>query len=235
MEKILFLTSSPFTVPGGALNNANGFVDKLKRAAEKYKRALFVTAFPDDIAETKCFAEGIKGAAHDSGIEFDTYNILDRQNELQAAELVAKSDFLILGGGHVPTQAAFFEKIRLRELLEDFSGVIFGISAGSMNSATLVYAQPELDGEVLDPSYRRFIPGLGLTDYMLIPHYNKIKDSVLDGKRIFEDVTYPDSIGREFFAICDGSYLYSVNGEEQLFGECYKISDGIITRIRGEN
>lgn len=63
MEKILFLTSSPLTVPGGPLNNANGFVDKLKNAAEKYKKALFVTAFPDDIAETKCFAEGIKEEA----------------------------------------------------------------------------------------------------------------------------------------------------------------------------
>ena len=33
--------------------------------------------------------------------------------------------------------------------MEDFDGVIFGISAGSMNSAEEVYAQPELDGERL--------------------------------------------------------------------------------------
>ena len=64
--------------------------------------------------------------------------------------------------------------------------MIFGISAGSMNSAEEVYAQPELDGESLDPDYKRFITGLGLTKTKLIPHYQDIKDRFLDGKRLFE-------------------------------------------------
>ena len=104
--------------------------------------------------------------------------------------------------------------------------MIFGISAGSMNSAEEVYAQPELEGESLDPNFVRFIPGLGLTKTKLLPHYQDTKDSCLDGKRLFEDITYPDSMGHTFIAIPDGSYLYSEDGKEELMGEHFVISDG---------
>jgi dipeptidase E len=231
MGKILFLTSSPFIHRGGAFNEANGFAEKLKKAAEKYKKALFITAFPDNYEGTDGFAEEIRQTALATCIEFDTYNILDRRNESQAETLVKNSNFIILGGGHVPTQAEFFRKIKLKELLAGFDGIIFGISAGSMNSATTVYAQPELEGEADDKEYVRFFEGLGLTDYMLLPHYQDTKDTILDGKRLFEDITYPDSYNHKFYAICDGSYLYSADGQTQIYGESYLISDGEIARI----
>lgn len=44
-------------------NNENGFVDKLRKAAEKNKNALFITASPDDAVETKKFADSIRRAA----------------------------------------------------------------------------------------------------------------------------------------------------------------------------
>ncbi len=231
MNKILFLTSSPFTKPGGPFNDSYGFLGRLKKAARQNRNALFITASPDDIDETKKFAEAVWWTAKFSEIEFDSYGILDRQTQNCAEELVNKSNFLILGGGHVPTQAAFFEEIKLKSLLERFEGVILGISAGSMNAASIVYAQPELEGEATDPDYKRFFSGLGLTDYTLIPHYNTTKNAILDGKKLFEEITYPDSMGREFYAICDGSYLYSENGREQIFGEAYRIHDGTIEKL----
>ncbi len=231
MNKTLFLTSSPFTKPGGPLNNRYGFVDRLKKATRQNRNALFITASPDDIDETKQFAEGFRWTAKFSDIEFDFYRILDRQTQNCAEELINKSNFLILGGGHVPTQAAFFEEIKLKSLLERFEGVILGISAGSMNAASTVYALPELKGEATDPDYRRFFSGLGLTDYMLIPHYNTTKNAILDGKKLFEEITYPDSMEHEFYAICDGSYLYSKDGYEQIFGEAYRIHGGTIENL----
>ncbi|MDE5548100.1 MAG: Type 1 glutamine amidotransferase-like domain-containing protein [Clostridia bacterium] len=231
MNKILFLTSSPFTEPGGPLNDSYGFVDRLKKAIRQNRNALFITASPDDIDGTKQFAEGFRWTAKFSDIEFDSYRILDRQTQNCAEELINKSNFLILGGGHVPTQAAFFEEIKLKSLLERFEGVILGISAGSMNAASVVYAQPELEGEATDPAYKRFFSGLGLTDYNLLPHYNFTKNVILDGKKLFEEITYPDSMEREFYAICDGSYLYSENGYEQIFGEAYRIHNGTIEKL----
>ena len=43
---------------------------------------------------------------------------------------------LIFPGGHVPTQNAFYHRLRLRA----FSGLVIAWSAGSMNCAETVYA-----------------------------------------------------------------------------------------------
>ena len=103
-----------------------------------------------------------------------------------------------------------------------------------MNSADVVYAQPEEEGEAVDPAYRRFLTGLGLTKTMLLPHYQKVRDDVLDGLRLFEDITCSDSRGRTFYAIPDGSYLFIKDGREELRGEAYRIRDGRMTRIAAE-
>jgi dipeptidase E len=66
---------------------------------------------------------------------------------------------------------------------------------------------------------------------MLLPHYQLTKDEVLDGKRLFEDITYTDSIGRKFYAIVDGSFLFIEDGSESLFGEAYLIENGEISKI----
>ena len=160
--------------------------------------------------------------------------MLDDRNRRNAAALVLSSNFLILSGGHVPTQNRFFREIGLRELLSGFDGLVMGISAGSMNSADLVYAQPELDGEATDPQYQRFLPGLGLTKTMLLPHYQMVREDMLDGLRVFEDITYPDSIGRRFYALVDGSYLLVRDGTETLCGEAYRIADGKCAQISAE-
>ena len=228
MSKILFLTSSPFVGKGLPFNSENEFTSRMQRAVQKYNKALFITASPDDEEETDAFAYGIKYTAEISGMTFESYNVLGRRNQNDASKLVKESDFIVLGGGHVPTQKKFFDEIGLKELLNDFEGVIFGISAGSMNSATEVYAQPELEGESVNPDYIRFFPGLGLTNTQLLPHYQYTKDILLDGKKLFEDITYSDSVGHEFIAIPDGSYLYSEDGKEEIMGKYFVIRNGMI-------
>ena len=114
-------------------------------------------------------------------------------------------------------------------------GIVIGISAGTMNSADRVYAQPELDGEAVDPDYKRYIRGLGLTKTNILPHYQMVKDSMLDGMRLFEDITYKDSMGKRFLALPDGSYLLSVHGKESVWGEAYEIKDGCLHQISREN
>ena len=54
-----------------------------------------------------------------------------------------------------------------------------------------------------------------------------VKDRMLDGRRLFEDITYPDSWGRSFLALCDGSYLLCEEGRETIFGEAYRIENGV--------
>lgn len=232
MAKQLFLVSSPFTEPGKPLNKSNQFVERLLKC--EHHSALMVTSAPSDIRFSESFSYAIQHTMALSGITFENYIILDDRNKMDAQELVAASDFIILGGGHVPTQNAFFAEIGLKDCMKNFDGTVLGISAGSMNAASIVYAQPEEEGEAADPNYRRFLKGLGLTNVMLLPHYQDTKDRILDGKILFEEVTYPDSFGRQFIAICDGSYLYADGTAERICGEAYLIQNGTIRKICDE-
>ena len=232
MAKQLFLVSSPFTEPGKPLNKSNQFVERLLKC--EHHSALMVTSAPSDIRFSESFSYAIQHTMALSGITFENYIILDDRNKMDAQELVAASDFIILGGGHVPTQNAFFAEIGLKDCMKNFDGTVLGISAGSMNAASIVYAQPEEEGEAADPNYRRFLKGLGLTNVMLLPHYQDTKDRILDGKILFEEVTYPDSFGRQFIAICDGSYLYADGTAERICGEAYLIQNGTISKICDE-
>lgn len=226
---IAFITSSPFIdgAPRAILSNANQFIDRIREVLPPFPRCLYICSSPENREDTCSYGADTFTAFAEAGMPFSSYAILDGYNADRAADLIADSDFIILCGGHVPTQNAFFQEIGLRELLTDFDGVIMGISAGSMNSADTVYVQPEDPGES-DPEFERFAPGLGLTEVNVCPHYQKVKDSLLDGLRLFEDITYADSMDHEFFALPDGSYFYQDEEQLLLCGKAYRIKDGIL-------
>ncbi len=229
-----FLTSS-HNVPGRPeLNPANGFAASLLQAVPSPCRGLAVCASPDSYEETDFFCGSVREGFECSGVQFSRFDILDRRTQDQAPELVHGAQLIILMGGHVPTQNRFFQEIRLRELMADCDCVVTGISAGSMNAADVVYAQPELEGESVDPDYQRFLPGLNLTKTMILPHHQRAWHAWLDGKRLFEDISVEDSMGREFYCLPDGSLLYIENGHEEIRGECWLWADGRHTKVCGE-
>ena len=228
---ICFLTSRVDLPDMGTLNPANRFIDELRLRFPNPCRALHICSDPDGWNKTDYYAALTKKMFEDGGFTFECFYTLDSRNEDLAKELVRESNLLILSGGHVPTQNLFFNKIGLRSLLKDFDGIVIGMSAGSMNSADVVYSQPEEEGEAIDPEYQRFLTGLGLTKINLLPHYQKNKDNVLDGLRIYEDIACSDSIGKTFYAIPDGSYLFINAGKEELRGEAYMVKDGVISKV----
>ena len=229
---ILFVTSSPYIegAPGAFLSNNNGFIDRIREALPPNPRALFICSDPDDHNGTCRFAAETTAAFALEGMSFSSYHVLDWTTARRAYQLISTTDFIILCGGHVPTQNAFFRKIRLRHLLRHFYGVVMGVSAGSMNSADIVYVQPEEPGESV-PEFPRFVQGLGLTEVNILPHYQKVKDNYLDGKRLFEDITYADSQGNCFFALPDNSYIYQDEENLLLFGEGYCLRSGILDQL----
>lgn len=231
---ICFLTSRIDNPETGELNPANQFLDELKSHFPKPCRALDVCSDPDSWKIMDYYASLTKKMFENAGFVFERFLSLDSRNAEQAAQLVRESNLMILSGGHVPTQNRFFEKVRLRDLMKNYEGIIIGISAGSMNSADEVYAQPEEEGEASNPTYRRFLTGLALTKTNLLPHYQENKDDVLDGLRIYADIACPDSMGRTFYAIPDGSYLFVNPDKEELRGEAYRIQNGVFRQISSQ-
>ncbi|MCD8326922.1 MAG: Type 1 glutamine amidotransferase-like domain-containing protein [Lachnospiraceae bacterium] len=234
---IAFLTSSPngryrekdhrSIVP---LNPENGFTDNLRKYWKDEAKGLLLSAMPDLPEVNDAISSSMKETFNASGFPVKRMDTCDSRDYSQVQRL-ADYDFLILGGGHVPTQHAFFERIGLREALQKYDGIVIGISAGTMNSAKIVYAQPEEEGESIAPSYQRYLNGLDITDINILPHYQAVKDDVLDGRRLFEDITYSDSQGHQFYAVVDGSYLLVENREQTLYGEAYLISNGQIRQV----
>ena len=228
---VCFLTSRTDDPATGRLNPANRFIDELRLRFPNPCHALDICSDPDGWGQTDYYATLTKQMFEEAGFAFERFCTLDSRNEAQAAELVRASNLLILSGGHVPTQNRFFQKICLRSLLKEYDGVVVGISAGSMNSADEVYAHPEEEGEAVDPAYQRFLPGLNLTKVNLLPHYQENRDDILDGMKIYQDIACPDSRGRTFIAIPDGSYLFIDAFSEELRGEAYLVKDDSVSQI----
>ncbi|MBR1873067.1 MAG: hypothetical protein IJ795_07675 [Bacteroidales bacterium] len=235
---VLYLTGSPTRYGEESFTRDNGFLDDVKaelHAVSPRPNVLLVSAAPDDVAFTDSVLKGMSDCIHASGIETARIIMLDRRNAGQAAKLVKWAHWIILCGGHVPTQNRFLHEIGLREELKGFDGVVMGCSAGSMNCADRVYSHPELPGEVIDPGYKRWLRGLGLTDIQIIPHLGQVRDACVDGKRLFEDIAFPDSWGHSFYTFRDGGFIKVKDGRSTLYGEAYEISRGSMRRICEEN
>lgn len=229
---IAFLTSSPciYGAPRAILNPENSFLHNLFSCLPPNPRCLFICSGPDTPHLTDRFAGEMKAAFEEAGMVFSDFRILDRRTDKNAQLMIWQSDFIILAGGHVPTQNAYFQEIGLKELLRNYQGVVMGISAGTMNAAERVYVQPEEEGESA-PEFLRFLPGLGITKVNILPHYQQVKDDVLDGLRLYEDITFDDSYGECFFVFVDGTYLMIEDGRTILYGEAYCLRDAVMEKI----
>lgn len=234
---IIFLTSSPsgpLDKPNyeRKLDKSNFFLFNLKKYWKKEMKGLIICAFPDSYEsndEMKCF---FYDAFRNSGLPFISLDLWDHRIKFVD---IHEYDFIMLAGGHVPTENKYFKEIQLKEKMKGYKGIIMGVSAGSMNSADIVYVQPELEGESIDVYFERFIEGLGITNINVLPHYQMVKNYVLDNKRLFEDITYKDSVNQSFYALCDGSYILIDEYETKLYGEAYLIKDCIISKICDSN
>lgn len=240
--KTLFLTSSPTgeyrsSKPAGfkGFNPANGMVSELKRVWKEDARCLLIAAFPEAFSGNDQMRDYFEQVLLDTGLSIAGLELCDDRNAGRIVPNLDDYDMIILSGGHVPTELAFFNRIGLPEKIRSFDGIVMGISAGSMNCSETVYAQPEMPGEGKDPKYRKFLPGLGLTKYNILPHYQAVKDDLVDGLRLMEEITFPDSVGHTFYAIPDGSYLlqhgFSDGARAQIRGQAYRVRDGKIREI----
>lgn len=214
------------------LYTINDFEKNLKKLWKENSKILYITADPESQETNNGIIESFKNCLQKSNLSLSSIDLCDGLNNKQKLE---EYEVIILGGGHVPTQNKFFEKINLAERIKSFEGIIIGISAGSMNSAQIVYAQPELEGEAIDPNYKRFLKGLNLTKFQVLPHYYSVKEEKLDGLRIIEDITYNDSVGRCFYVIPDGSYIYQTKNECYLYGEGFTVKDKTMVKICDNN
>jgi dipeptidase E len=214
----------------GLLLPCNGFTYLLGKDWVKDSKVLIITASPGEYERNDSILACMREAFPMSGLSISFMDICDDRKEY-LADRINEMDAVLLSGGHVPTQNAFFQRIGLKEKIANYHGIVVAYSAGSMNCAELVYASPEVEGEALDPNYKRWIPGLGLTKVNIFPHFEDMGEEWLDGMRVVEDIVYKDSFFHEIIALNNGAFIVVENGKHTLYGEAYRIKDGNMEQI----
>ena len=207
------------------LPETNGLLKCIKDVWEKDSKVMIISGSPEYFDKNDSVLFCLKGAFSLSELGTSEVLMCDERNK-EIIERLPEIDVLILAGGHVPTQNSFMKTIGLKERLQSWDGLLIAWSAGSMNCAEMVYAGPELPGEAIDPNYQRWICGLGITKTNIFPHFETLKDEMLDGMRLIEDITYSDSMGHEIIALNNGSFIVVDNGTEVLYGGAYSIKNG---------
>ena len=212
------------------LPETNGLLKTIQEFWKTDSKVMIICGSPEDYGQNDSVLFCLRGAFSLSGLSTSEVLMCDGRNK-EIIERLPETDVLILAGGHVPTQNSFMKEIRLKERLQAWDGLLIAWSAGSMNCAETVYAGPELPGEAIDPNYQRWISGLGITKINIFPHFEALRDEILDGMRLIEDITYADSMGHEIIALNNGSFIVSDNGAETLYGEAYSILNGELKQI----
>ncbi len=208
----------------------NGFLKKLQREWVENAKVMIIPGTPEAYGRNDEICDCCRQSFAMSGLSVSYVKLCDNRNA-ELADKISEMDVVLLGGGHVPSQNRFFRGIGLKDKLRAFDGLLLAWSAGSMNCAEVVYAGPELEGEAIDPDYKRWIPGLGVTNVNIFPHFQSLREEWLDGFRLIEDITFEDSMGHEIIALNDGTYITIEDGVTKIFGEAYRIKDGRLERI----
>jgi len=209
--------------------NDNGILDCLKANTKKCENFLFVGNGMEGAKSEQYFKIACESFA--MTMPFENYNVLNNSTKDKAKVLVENADFIFLCGGHLPTQNTFFNEIGLKELLKNTNALIVGGSAGSMNCADAVYCPPELEEEIEDTNFNRYLKGLGLTDINTLPHFEEYQKMVICGKRYIDDIVIPDSKKIDIIGLNNGSYIVVKNGTSTIYGESYLIRNEQITQI----
>lgn len=214
------------------LDESHGLVEALSKDWKTAMKGLMIASDPRNLKMNQSMNRIFQEAFASSNLELACLEILMEETVDHAREYIRNSDVIILCGGHVPTQNTFFSQIRLGELLENYQGILIGISAGTMNCGDVVYAQPELEGEATDPEYQRFLKGLGLTNCSILPHFQYIRELSVDGLRTVEDMMIPDSYVHPILGLEDGSYLIQDGKDLRLYGDAWICEQGVLQKIQ---
>lgn len=189
------------------LDDKWGLASLIKEAAGPEVSGLIIASDPADFEMNDAQLRDMTQSFAQSGVELRELFLLDDRNRCELCRLLNRCGLVFLSGGHVPTENRFFTEIGMKQLLRDYDGTVVGTSAGSMNSADTVYAQPELPGEAVDPAYQRYLTGLGLTRISILPHFLPDSRDTLDGLELMRDIGLPDSFRRPFVCLSDGGWL----------------------------
>ena len=235
---VTFLTSSFIdyateeTYTPKPLENSFGFIDNLKKYWKQDSRVLYFASDPDDFSENDFQKRELEDCFRLAGFSLDEIKVFDSRCDEDLKSLMNWADVVYLAGGKGPTENDYINEAGLKEALSNFEGIFIGLSAGSINAADDVFMFPEFPGEASDPDFPYHMKGLGLTQLNIIPHIQYYVRQTFDGKRLIEDILMPESDGRRFYLITDGSYFVIKGMLTSFYGKGWALENGKLYELK---
>ena len=200
----------------------NGFNNEvahvLKREISKNDSFTYVASDFNDYEVTDFYFKLVVGLFSDIGINFKTINCVDDRTKTDVAQQkVATADVVWLAGGDTVKQIKSIEKYGLDKIIREHTGVVFGMSAGSINLSKFAVCCPEYDR----PETVVY-NGIGCVDVTVWPHFK------------------PDDIDADAIEISKKHVIYGLQNEDiivckddnvEFVGDIYKITNGVVEQI----
>jgi len=235
--KALFLTSSlggyTKTIEGNEVvenltkcDNSNHFIDRLKKYVININSFVFIASNPDGTNKTDKYSKNIVTSLNLDGFDIKNPVVVDHRFKGDIEKTILGADVLFLAGGSVPTQNKYFKEIKLKNIINKYTGVVIGQSAGSMNCNTLVYAQPEEDEEFEDKNHKIKLDGLGLVDFTIMPHMNTSNEVDELNHPTVMQMCLRDSYEIPHYGIVDYGFIEVVDGVATAYGKTTYYKDG---------
>ena len=215
---------------GSSLNNCNNFVENIKKYAKNASNFVYIANDPNDFEDNDISGKFVFEAFLKQNFPLENLCVIDNRTKHLAQQQLKNADIIFLRGGTLERQINFVKDAGIDKMLEKSNAIIIGQSAGAMILSKSVYQYPET---IADFSLEKYITGVGLYNTMIIPHFNPVCGNELcDGSFIpLSDFFLPDSVGKQFLALENGSYILKDQTSCKVFGNAYTIADGKVEQI----
>lgn len=201
----------------------NGFNNEISAYMNKsiIKRDIFVYIASDfqNYKITDKYFKEILDMFSQININFKYPYVIDsRLSRDKANQIVKRSDLIWLSGGDTPTQFKSLKEYHLLSTIKNHKSPVIGMSAGAINMAEVSICSLNCGHDK-----QEIYEGLGCVNISVEPHYN----SGIVSKELVEL-----SLDHDIYGLCDESMIAVNDNQVLYFGEVYKISKGIIQKVR---
>ncbi len=189
----------------------NKFLKNMKESINDNNKFVIIASNPNNYELNDNYLKLDMEVLALSGLNFKENIVLDNRNKNDIANVLKNSSLIFLSGGDTLQQNVFFNEINLKEYIKKTDACIVGISAGSINSAKIVFNSPE---EKKDLTNSTLLEGLDLTTINVEPHFDCDKLGEIQMEAILKE-----SNNRVIYGLPDKSYIFN----NKIYGKCYRV------------
>ena len=195
------------------------FVKQLEKRISKREHLVMVASeFEKNQDMTDYYSKMFADMFQEAGIGFEHIHIVDsRMTKKEMKDTIQLADVLWLSGGDTPVQYDYFRKYELIPVIQEYDGIVIGMSAGAINMGKTAVCSL-----TCQHTEQTIYEGLGLVDISVEPH--------LDSQNVSQELL---EVSKKYslYGMCDDSVIINENHNLTYFGDIFLIENGVIKQL----